>query len=176
LEKYQYEVLDMKKIVSIILAVAMVLALSLTAFTALAAVESPGKDDKDGITKITVQVNGKDTTEVEYERDEDNKRIITFTYTGDGDLQGWEFPGMEEGKDYVIVSQDGDTITIEVSEDYVGEVIANAIVDEQGEKKPTAKPDDGKKSPKTGIAATGILAMGAGAAVLALSKKKREND
>lgn len=164
----------MKKLLSVLIAVAMVVAMSFTALTAFA-VDSPGKDDKDGITKITVQVNGKTTKDVTYERDEDNKRIITFTYDGDGELQGWEFPGMEEGKDYVIVSQDGNSITIEVSEDYVGEVIANAIVKEEQPTNP-AKPDDGKKSPKTGVAAAaGIAAMGAGIAILAASKKK-END
>lgn len=172
----------MKKVLSVVLSVLMVLTLSFASATAFAAsVNSPGEEDTKGkITNVVGQVNGKTTKDVEITPDEDNDRMFTFTYTGDGELVGWEFPGMVEGEDYEIVSEEGDAITIRVFDEYEGEVIANAIVntpeEEEEEETTTAKKNEEKTSPKTGaVAASGIAVMGAGVAILAAAKKKEED-
>ena len=166
----------MKKLLAIVLSLVMLLAVGMTSVSAFAAngdtvgsIEDTTKDNK-----ITVQVNGKSTTEVTYEKDPKNPKKITFTYTGDGKLIGWEFPGMTEGVDYEIIREKGNSITILVSPDYDGEVIANAIVDTDSET--TRKPGE-DVSPDTGVAAaTGIAAMGAGVAILAALKKKEDEE
>ena len=156
----------MKKLVSIILSVLMVVAVAAASMTAFAvAVESPEKKP----TTVITEVNGKPSKSVTYTQDNDSPRVYTFTYTGKGKLIGWEFPGMVEGQDYKITSQKGNSITIEVSDDYDGDVIANAIVEE------ATTPSNDNKSPKTGASLAGVAAMGAGAAILAISKK-RKND
>ena len=166
----------MKKVLSVILSLVMVLSVGALSVSAIAApVASPGKPDTgDKITGITTEVNGKTSKEVEVDRD-GTSRVITFTYTGDGKLIGWEFPGMKEGKDYKIIEQKDNYITIEVSEDYEGEVIANAIVEDEEEEEKEAKKNKSGTSPKTGASvAAGIAAMGAGAAILTALKKKED--
>ena len=160
----------MKKLVSILLAVVMVMAVAASSMVAFAVdpVVSPTK--KPEPTVIT-QVNGKPSKAVTYTKDSEDPYVYTFTYTGDGKLVGWEFPGMTEGKDYKIVKRDGNTITIELLHDPEGDIIANAIVEEGT----GTTPSSDKKSPKTGAALAGVAAMGAGAAILAISKK-RKND
>ena len=99
---------------------------------------------------------------------------MSFKYNGDGELLGWEFPNMTEGKDYTIISEEGNTITILVSEDYEGVVTANAIVKQASSN--STKPNKNSKSPKTGaITATGLGLTGAGAALLLALKKKDED-
>ena len=81
---------------------------------------------------------------------------------------------MTEGVDYEIIREKGDSITILVSAEYDGEVIANAIVKEATTKE-TTKKNKKEKSPKTGAASlAGIAAMGAGAAILTALKKKED--
>lgn len=171
----------MRKVLSVILSLVMILSVGAMSVSAFAAdVASPGKEDtQDKITGVTVTVNGKTTKDITVDRD-GNSRVITFTYDGDGKLIGWEFPGMTEGKDYKIIEQKDNYITIEVSEDYEGEVIANAIVEDEEEEeeeettKKTSKNKSGT-SPKTGASvAAGIAAMGAGAAILTALKKKED--
>lgn len=162
----------MKKILSVILSLVMLLSVGAATFSAFAAVGSIESTTKQN--KIILEVNGKTSTDVSYERDPENPRKITFTYDGDGELIGWEFPGMEEGVDYEIIKEKGNFITILVYESYTGDVVANAIVKEATTKE-TTKKSKKKKSPKTGAAsAAGIIAMGAGAAVLTALKKKED--
>ena len=160
----------MKKIISVILAIAMlvsVTAISITAFGVVDSIESTTKKNP-----ITVEVNGNETNDVTYEEDDDDPSQITFTYTGDGELQGWEFPGMVEGQDYEIISEDGNSITIRIINGYDGPIVANAIVKDTTTGK---KGNEKKKSPRTGAgAATAVVAAGVGLAVLALAKKKNE--
>lgn len=168
----------MKKIISIVISLVMVVsAFAVSAVPAMAkTVISPSQTTTQKTTVI-VQVNGSSTSDVSYERDPEDPNKITFTYNGDGELIGWEFPGMVEGTDYEIISEDGNSITILVSEDYDGDVIANAIVklDEEKTTKKPGKVDGSSKSPKTGaMAATGLAVAGAGAAILAALKKKND--
>ena len=84
---------------------------------------------------------------------------------------------MTEGKDYKVISVDGNTITIQLINGYEGDVIGNAIVNFQGETttKRAPRKDNKSNSPKTGATmATGLALAGAGAAVLAAMKKKQD--
>ncbi len=169
----------MKKILSILLAAMLAFsalgATSMMAFAASNTVVSPESTTRDN-DKIG-QVNGKVSDDVSYEVDPTDPNKITFTYTGDGEFQYWKFPGMTEGKDYKVVSQDGDSVTIQLLNDYAGEVIGNAIVEFASETttKKAAKKDNKSSSPKTGASmATGLALAGAGAAVLAAMKKKQD--
>ena len=171
----------MKKLLSIILSAVMLLTVSVASVSAFAATNSSIETTAPANLNITVQVNGKTTKEITFERDKDNDRVITFTYNGDGKLIGWEFPGLVEGQDYIILSDGSDSnpITIEIINGYEGDVIANAIVEEETSapaESTTAAPakDDAKVSPKTGAAAAGVVAMGAGVAILAASRRKRD--
>ena len=174
----------MKKILSVVLSLVMLFsvgAISVNAFAAVGSVE-----ETKGAIEIVTEVNGKPSDDITHATDPDEPRKITFTYTGDGELIGWEFPGMVEGTDYTIVSEDGNAITILVADAYAGEVIANAIVNEDEEEeetttkketttKATTVKSESTKSPKTGAAASaGLLAMGAGAAILTALKKKED--
>ena len=66
----------------------------------------------------------------------DNKVVINAVYSnrifaiaGDGTVIGWEFENMVEGRDYEILSETDNSITIRVFDTYSGNVIANAIVE-----------------------------------------------
>ncbi|MBQ9531870.1 MAG: hypothetical protein IJR70_07330 [Eubacterium sp.] len=162
----------MKKLISVLLSVVMLVSVSAVAVNAFADVQS--QETTKTSTKITVEVNGNTTKDVTYKTDPDDPAKITFTYTGSGTLDGWEFEGMVEGTDYEIVSQDGNSITIRLLNGYDDEVTANAIVKEKSTKKSSEGSGKGK-SPKTGAAtATGLAAAGAGAAILLALRKKED--
>ena len=162
----------MKKILSILLSVVMLVSVSAAAVNVFATVQS--QETTKTTSKVTVEVNGNTSKDVTYQTDPDDPAKITFTYDGTGTLEGWEFDGMVEGVDYKIVSQDGNSITIELLNDYDGDITANALVEETTTKKSSEGSGKGK-SPKTGAAtATGIAAAGAGAAIL-LALRKRED-
>ena len=163
----------MKKFLSIILSVIMVFSVGLASTSvAMAKTYSSQETKKPGYSTIKVEVNGKPSTDVTYDVDKSNSNKVSFKYNGDGELLGWEFPNMTEGKDYTIISEEGNTITILVSED--GVVTANAIVKQAGSN--STKPNKNSKSPKTGaVTATGLGLTGAGAALLLALKKKDED-
>ena len=89
---------------------------------------------------------------------------------------------MKEGKDYVVTSEEGNSITIELINGYDGKVVANALVDNgsettKGNKGTTKKTDKKSTSPKTGaVSAAGIAVAGAGVAMLAALKKKSSDE
>ena len=160
----------MKKIISIVLSLVMLVSASALTINAFAEVQSPSSVTPG--SKITVEVNGNTSKDVTYKADPDDPAIITFTYTGTGTLDGWAFNGMVEGVDYQVVSKDGNSITIELLNGYNSDIDANALVDKDSE---GTKGNGKGKSPKTGAAAaTGLAAAGAGAAIL-LALKKRED-
>lgn len=53
----------------------------------------------------------------------------TFTYESEGTIKGWEFPLLEEGKDYEIISQEGNSITIKLINENHELPYINALVD-----------------------------------------------
>lgn len=172
----------MKKIISLVLS--LVMAISVGAMATIPAmakdVVSPHSTTK--AVDISTKVNGSTSKDITYNRDKDDENVITFTYNGNGNLTGWEFPGMKEGKDYVVTSEEGNSITIELINGYDGKVVANALVDNgsettKGNKETTKKTDKKSTSPKTGaVSAAGIAVAGAGVAMLAALKKKSSDE
>ncbi|MGN0531774.1 MAG: hypothetical protein ACI4IN_03150 [Eubacterium sp.] len=172
----------MKKFISIIMS--MIIAASVCSMAVLPVMAKTVASPSDIEQEITikVQVNNSDTKEVVYDRDSDQ---ITFTYTGDGNITGWEFPGMVLGVDYEIVAESDDhkSITIELLKDeegnyiYDGVVTARALVEDEASTEPSKPSTDNKDkdstSPKTGaVSAAGIAVAGAGVAILAALKKR----
>lgn len=172
----------MKKIISLVLS--LVMAISVGAMATIPAmakdVVSPHSTTK--AVDISTKVNGSTSKDLTFNKDKDDENVITFTYNGKGNLTGWEFPGMKEGKDYVVTSEEGNSITIELINGYDGKVVANALVDNgsettKGNKETTKKTDKKSTSPKTGaVSAAGIAVAGAGVAMLAALKKKSSDE
>lgn len=172
----------MKKIISLVLS--LVMAISVGAMATIPAmakdVVSPHSTTK--AVDISTKVNGSTSKDITFNRDKNDENVITFTYNGNGNLTGWEFPGMKEGKDYVVTSEEGNSITIELINGYDGKVVANALVDNgsettKGNKETTKKTDKKSTSPKTGaVSAAGIAVAGAGVAMLAALKKKSSDE
>ena len=160
----------MKKLISVLLSVVMLVSVSALSINAFADVQS--QQTTKSSSKVTVEVNGNTSKDVTYQTDPNDPATITFTYNGDGTLEGWEFDGMVEGVDYQVISEDGNSITIELLNGFEGDIDANALVDKDSE---GTKGNGKGKSPKTGAAtATGLAAAGAGAAIL-LAMRKRED-
>lgn len=174
----------MKKIISLVLS--LVMAISVGAMATIPAmakdVVSPHSTTK--AVDISTKVNGSTSKDITFNRDKDDENVITFTYNGNGNLTGWEFPGMKEGKDYVVTSEEGNSITIELINGYDGKVVANALVDNGSDEtttktseSTTKKTDKKSTSPKTGaVSAAGIAVAGAGVAMLAALKKKSSDE
>ena len=165
----------MKKIISVLLSVVMLVSVSVVSVNAFAETVASQQTTKKAIT-TNGEVNGSTSNEVKYTPDDNDPAKFTFTYTGTGSLEDWEFPGMVEGVDYQIVSQDGNSVTIKLLNGYSGNVTANAIVEDEEEEEETEVEKSNKgKSPKTGATtATGIAAAGAGAAILLALRKKED--
>lgn len=182
----------MKKIFSIMLSLVMLLSFSAVSMNALAAtvgsIETTTRQNE-----IEVQVNGQPSNDATYSKDPQDPKKITFAYIGEDDLQNWTFPGMREGTDYTIVSQNGNAIVIQVAKDYQGKVVANALVnhanddyeeDEDGDADEYEEDDDTtvkngeSTSPKTGMDGTYAAMSACLSAVTVLaaaaSKKKKE--
>lgn len=172
----------MKKIISLVLS--LVMAISVGAMATIPAmakdVVSPHSTTK--AVDISTKVNGSTSKDITFNRDKNDENVITFTYNGSGNLTGWEFPGMKEGKDYVVTSEEGNSITIELINGYDGKVVANALVDNgsettKGNEETTKKTDKKPTSPKTGaVSVAGIAVAGAGVAMLAALKKKSSDE
>ncbi len=179
----------MKKLLSVVLAAMMAVSVfAVSMMPAFAAdVMSPTASTAES-KKPTLEVNGVPTeTDINYSPDKDNTSTITFTYTGEGTLKGWEENladlGLSEGTDYTAVMNADGTFTItfisaQANEVWrSGDVVVNAIVDFGSETtKATTKKNSSSKAPATGISSSivaGSVAVAfAGAAVLAATKKK----
>lgn len=131
-------------------------------------------------------VNKKPSNQVSGAQQSAGSDIITFTYSGSGKLLGWnlidkdgnEIPLSNNAASYRIVSQEGKTLTLEILDWSYFEspdgYTVNAIIEGEGEST-TGKKDNSSKAPNTGaasVAFASVAAAGAGAAILALSKKK----
>ncbi len=176
----------MKKLLSVMLAVMMsVSVLAISAIPAFAVVSPTATTAAD--KGPTTQVNGVDNdTDVTYTPDKDDSYTITFEYTGEGTLIGWEENlndlGFVEGTDYTKTENSDGTLTIcfltdESYEAYQnGDVIVNALVEFDTTTTSAATTNDSSTSPDTGIAtsviAGSVAVVGAGVAVLSATKKK----
>lgn len=137
-------------------------------------------------------INCKPSTQVKGAQQSAGSNVLTFTYTGSGELTGWNL--IDKAGNAVdlssvlgacrVVSQDGNTLVIEVfdwsSFESPDGYTVNALVKAEGTTAPggettTVNKDDSSTSPSTGVASAAFAAIGAagaGAAILALSKKK----
>lgn len=144
----------MKKLVSILLSVVMVVALGFsTSVVAMAEDDvllyenqetTMAEDDvllygsqetTRRVIKPSVTVNGNTTNDVSIDYDEADPNKITFTYDGTANLVGWEFYDAEgnllvEGEDYEVI-YDGDQAIVTVINDEITAIVANAIVEEE---------------------------------------------
>lgn len=188
---FSYEVFTMKKLLAVVLSVMMVVALgfstSVVAFAAQDVLSVNSQQTTQKKVKPSVTVNGNTTTEVEIEVDEQDPNKIVFTYTGDGEIQGWNFYDgdgnlLVEGEDYTVVF-DGNSAIVTVINPDIDEIIADADVDngetpDEPTTEPTTdttKPNKKPTSPDTGaIGATGLAVAGAGVAILAAMKRKSD--
>lgn len=172
----------MKKIISLVLSLVMAISVGAMATIPAMAKEVVSPHSTTKAIDISTKVNGSTSKDITFNRDKNDENVITFTYNGSGNLTGWEFPGMKEGKDYVVTSEEGNSITIELINGYDGKVVANALVDNgsettKGNKGTTKKTDKKPTSPKTGaVSAAGIAVAGAGVAMLAALKKKSSDE
>lgn len=172
----------MKKFISIVLSMIMAVSvMTMATIPAFAAKQVVSPQSTTHNRVINGTVNGSTSSDVTYTPDSSDPNKVTFNYNGNGDLIGWEFPGLVEGVDYEVVSRDGDSITIRIlNED--ADVIANAVVEDKDggdttatTKKKPGKTDNGSTSPKTGaMTAAGIAVAGAGFAILAALKKDED--
>lgn len=169
-------------LVAVIMSVSVMAAVSVTAF----AVESPTAttaQDKKPITTINGDV---DKDDIRYTEDPNDPYTITFEYTGDGILEGWDENlndlGLVDGQDYTTINHPDGRFTItfisaNAKQLYDNrEVIVNAIVKFPTATTGTTSKNNSNKAPETGIAtsvvAATVAAAGAGFAVLSASRKR----
>lgn len=107
----------MKKIASVFLSLMFIITtISIGSITAFAEPTSKYWEPLPGHQDVTPYVNGvKFGGEIGDYYDRETGQI-TFTYEGEGVVTGWEFPLSQEGKDYEIISQEGNKITFVFTE------------------------------------------------------------
>ena len=174
------EVQDMKKILSVLIAVMMTVSVLAISSVAVAAPSPSGVV----VANPSLCVNGvPNDTDVSYTPDAADPTIITFKYTGEGTLKGWETNledlGYVEGTDFTLTENADGSLTVKfisaaaLADFNNGDVIVDAIVDFDVE---PAEENGSNKSPSTGIAtaaiAGSIAVAGAGFAVLSATKKR----
>lgn len=107
----------MKKIASVFLSLMFIITtISIGSITAFAETTSKYWEPLPGHQDVTPCVNGVEFGgEIGDYYDRETGQI-TFTYEGEGVVTGWEFPLSQEGKDYEIISQEGNKITFVFTE------------------------------------------------------------
>lgn len=85
----------------------------------------PRPNCQDSLSYVNDEINYSD---IESEYDNENDAII-FRYAGKGNINSWEFPLSQEGKDYEIVSQNDNNITIKLINENHELPYINALVD-----------------------------------------------
>lgn len=137
----------MKKIVSILIAFAVILsAISVSTITSFAQEWEDRRNIQGSEGYVNGTVGGNISTE--YDSAAEGLKI---TYSGEGTLTGWEFPLLAEGQDYDVLSEDIDNnvIIIKLLDGGRGEIpYINALVDfgnetvtEESEPETQAKPN-----------------------------------
>lgn len=181
----------MKKLISVF--VAVIMAFSVICVNAVAFAETSTVLSPSGTTKVpfkpadpTTNGSGQKPT---YSVDPSDPNHITFVaYPSEGETIKWIFPeGAVEGKDYIIIKTDANTIEIKVlNEDLFSKVSMMAYVTTSSEPEEETTEEEAEEveekdksgtSPKTGVvslAGVSAAAIGLGVSVLALSKKKDE--
>lgn len=148
----------MKKTVTIFLSFAvLIVAVSMFTLSAFAETTTKYWQSRPGAQDTEGYVNGESFDEI-YSQADPQSEGIKITYGGKGKLTGWEFPLLEEGKDYEIVSQKGNSITIKLCTENRELPYINALVDFGETKTPQQKPTtDSTTNSKTNKYITGKM-------------------
>lgn len=138
--------------------------------------------EDDIVIKVTINdvssVNGGYTqTTIEDKDKTQNSLVIDFKYTGKETVLYWEVKGgLVEGVDYKILKEEEKFFQIVILNENVKDIWANAVTANATEKVTGVKhPDKTNTSPKTGagISLMGMSFVGAGAVLLATTKKRK---
>ena len=185
------EVFIMKKILSVLISV--IAAVSVCAAFAVPVSAAIHVYSPQGVAIVHSAndplLNGQPTTQVSGAQVSAGSNQLVFTYSGTAKLSGWNLidkngnaVALSDVSDVCrVVSQDGNTLTIEILDWSAFEspngYTVNALAETEGttsSETTTVNKDDSATSPDTGVsvAAAAVCAAGAGAAILALSKKK----
>lgn len=170
----------MKRLISVLLStVMMICACGVSALPVMAAYVGSIETTSRTIL-IEVTVDGEESVHGKYHTTDNPEEKgyeveIEFTYDGDAPLKYWEVPGLTEGEDYVIVSQEGNKIVIGIINEDVDYILANAVTGD-AKSSTSAKVNNNRKSPSTGAGAftVALSTAGAGAVALCALKKKRK--
>lgn len=141
----------MKRIISILISVLIVFSCSITAFADY--MPPWDQDNNDNLnfnhsTSYFVNDNEQYGQYIDFDFITDSKvyngnktEEYEVTYTGPGELLSWEFPLLEEGKDYLVLSQEKNTINVLFFNEKDIEIpYVNAVVDfGNGPKEPITK-------------------------------------
>ena len=123
----------MKKTVTVILSLAILIAtVSMFSLSAFAETTSKYWEPRPGAQDAESYVNGESFGEIYSEADPESGGT-KITYGGSGKLIDWEFPLLEEGKDYEIVTQKGNSITIKLLTESHELPYINALVNFENE-------------------------------------------
>ncbi len=111
--------------ISIILSVITIFCVSLSAFAETTTKYwEPRPNSQDALGYVNSEMGGNI-----YSQADPQTGGCKITYNGDGKLTGWEFPLLEEGKDYEIISRKGNSITIKLINKNQELPYINALVD-----------------------------------------------
>lgn len=172
----------MKKLVSVLLSIMMIVAVGAMSIVPAMAANSSSITVGSGDQTFTASgaVNGQLTTsDVTIKVSESDSYEVRFDYVGNDEFIGWEIIGLEEGE-YTIVKKEGTTLIIKVNPSVAEakrEFTANAITKKSANSGSTTKPSTGNTdksgtSPSTGASVAGVAVAGAGVALLTALKKK----
>lgn len=168
----------MKKLVSVLLSIMMVVAVGAMSIVPAMAATSSNITVGSGDQTFTASgaVNGQLTTsDVTIKVSDSDSYEVRFDYVGKDEFIGWEIIGLEEGE-YTIVKKEGTTLIIKVDPSVAAtkrEFTANAITKKSANSgSTTGNTDKSGTSPSTGASVAGVAVAGAGVALLAALKKK----
>lgn len=168
----------MKKLVSVLLSIMMVVAVGAMSVVPAMAATSSNITVGSGDQTFTASgaVNGQLTTsDVTIKVSDSDSYEVRFDYVGKDEFIGWEIIGLEEGE-YTIVKKEGTTLIIKVDPSVAAtkrEFTANAITKKSANSgSTTGNTDKSGTSPSTGASVAGVAVAGAGVALLAALKKK----
>lgn len=172
----------MKKLISVLLSIMMIVAVGAMSVVPAMAANSSNITVGSGDQKFTASgaVNGQPTTsDVTIKVSDSDSYEVRFDYVGKEEFLRWEIVGLEESE-YTIVKKEGTTLIIKVNPSVAEakrEFTANAITKKSANSGSTTKPSTGNTdksgtSPSTGASVAGVAVAGAGVALLTALKKK----
>lgn len=167
----------MKKLISVLLSIMMIVAVgAMSVVPAMAANSNITVGSGDQTFTASGAVNGQPTTsDVTIKVSDSDSYEVRFDYVGKDEFLRWEIVGLEEGE-YTIVKKEGTTLIIKVNPSVAEakrEFTANAITKKSANSgSTTGNTDKSGTSPSTGASVAGVAVAGAGVALLTALKKK----